>query len=193
MNVNRKNWFICRFVTITLVFFSTISIADTDVKKLIVSCSACHGDLGISKDNKWPNLAGQKEGYLLSQLKAFKEQSRKNEPMTEILSKLTEGDLNKIAKYYASLSFIKPTASHVNKAGQNVRSACISCHGMQGKTVNNTWPNLAGQNKGYLFKQLMDFSSKKRKSMIMNVIASELNEQQMKDVAEYYEQIGSKK
>jgi cytochrome c553 len=62
---------------------------------------------------------------------------------------------------------------------------------MTGKTVNETWPNLAGQNSEYLFKQLMDFSTEKRKSMIMNVIASELNEQQMKEVSKYYEQIGS--
>jgi cytochrome c553 len=129
----------------------------------------------------------------LSQLKAFKDQSRKNEPMREVISNLTENDLAKVAKYYASLPFVKPTASHVNNAGKNVRSTCISCHGMQGKTVNDTWPNLAGQNKGYLLKQLKDFSSKKRQSMIMNVIASELNEQQMKDVAEYYEQQGSNK
>lgn len=193
MNVSQKSWIIGPFVIITLMVFSTLSIANTDIKTLTASCSACHGSSGISENDKWPNLAGQKEGYLLSQLKAFKDQSRKNEAMREVISNLTENDLAKVAKYYASLPFVKPTASHVNKAGQNVRSGCISCHGMQGKTVNHTWPNLAGQNKGYLLKQLMDFSSKKRTSMIMNVIASELNEQQMSDVAEYYQQLGSKK
>jgi cytochrome c553 len=193
MNVSQKNWFIYHFVTITLMVFSTSSIADTDIKTLMITCNACHGDLGVSKENKWPNLAGQKEGYLLSQLKAFKNKSRKSELMTDVISNLTETDLNRIARYYSSLPFIKPAASHINKAGENVRSACISCHGMQGKTVNNIWPNLAGQNKEYLLKQLRDFNSKKRKSMIMNVIASELNEQQMKDVAEYYEQNGSNK
>jgi hypothetical protein len=64
---------------------------------------------------------------------------------------------------------------------------------MTGKTVNETWPNLAGQNSEYLFKQLMDFSTEKRKSMIMNVIANELTEQQMKEVSESYQQLGSEK
>jgi hypothetical protein len=58
MNVSQKNWFIYPFVTITLMVFSTSSIADTDIKTLMITCNACYGDLGISENNKWPNLAG---------------------------------------------------------------------------------------------------------------------------------------
>jgi len=179
-------------VVMFLTLITSLSFAGTKLETLTATCSACHGQLGISSNNEWPSLAGQKKGYLLQQLKAFKKGTRENAMMTGILNNISDEQLDNIAQHYASLPFNKAKASIINKAGKNKRANCISCHGMQGKTVNDTWPNLAGQNKGYLLKQLKDFSSKKRKSIIMNVIANELNEQQMIDVAEYYQQIGSK-
>ena len=56
--------------------------------------------------------------------------------------------------------------------------------------MNTEWPNLQGQNSAYLYKQLADFAMGARESMIMNVIASELSDQQMKDVSDYYENQG---
>ncbi len=36
-------------------------------------CAACHGAEGISANDLWPNLAGQKPGYLTKQMKAFRD------------------------------------------------------------------------------------------------------------------------
>ena len=36
-------------------------------------CSSCHGVKGISMSPLWPNLAGQKEQYLIKQIKAFRD------------------------------------------------------------------------------------------------------------------------
>ncbi|MFA3791876.1 cytochrome c [Aliiglaciecola sp. SL4] len=167
------------------------SLAADDIEHLTSSCTACHGENGVAVVKEWPSLAGQKPGYLLAQLKAFKNGSRENVLMSGLLTNFSEQDLLKIADYYASLPFEKARSASINKAGENVRANCISCHGMTGQTINDTWPNLAGQNKEYLLQQLKDFTSNKRHSIIMNVIASELDEQQMQDVAEYYEQIGT--
>ena len=74
---------------------------------------------------------------------------------------------------------------------KNVRAYCISCHGKHGITVNEEWPNLAGQQKDYLQKQLLAFRDGTRNGPIMQVIAKELNEAQIEAVAEYYSQLSA--
>jgi len=67
------------------------------------TCAACHGGEGISPTGTWPNLAGQKEEYLLAQLKAFKEGTRVNAQMAPMVASLSEEDMANLAAYYSSL------------------------------------------------------------------------------------------
>ncbi len=67
-------------------------------------CAACHGGTGISPTPIWPNLAGQKEQYLLAQLKAFKDGARENLQMSPMVVNLSEEDMANLAAYYASIS-----------------------------------------------------------------------------------------
>ncbi|MBU2879268.1 MULTISPECIES: c-type cytochrome [Aliiglaciecola] len=191
MKISLKNVSLNIFLLVSFCLLTAQTSAADNIETLTANCVACHGENGIASANEWPSLAGQKQGYLLAQLNAFQDGNRENMLMTGLLDSMSEQDLANIAEYYSDLPFEKAAASSINQAGENVRANCISCHGMTGQTINDTWPNLAGQNKGYLLQQLKDFSSNKRHSIIMNVIASELTEQQMKDVAEYYEQIGT--
>jgi cytochrome c553 len=103
---------------------------------------------------------------------------------------LSDKDINALAEYYAAqppkaLASTKPA----NEAGRHVRARCISCHGMSGNTVTPSWPNLAGQQAQYLQNQLLAFRNGSRQGSLMNVIANELSEQQIADVAEYYSQL----
>jgi cytochrome c553 len=66
-------------------------------------CQACHGVDGLSKVPDAPNLAGQIEGYLVAQLKAFKSGERKNEAMTLVASSLSDADIDNLAAWYASI------------------------------------------------------------------------------------------
>ncbi len=49
-----------------------------------------------------------------------------------------------------------------------------------------TWPKLAGQHEEYLYKQLMDFKSGKRKNAQMSPQVLFLNEQDFADLAAYF-------
>jgi len=89
-----------------LSFFAVVSHAG-DVaagKEKSVTCAACHGGEGISPTDVWPNLAGQKEQYLLAQIKAFKDGTRVNSQMAPMVANLSEEDMANLAAYYASLS-----------------------------------------------------------------------------------------
>lgn len=67
------------------------------------SCSACHGPNGIGIIPLYPNLAGQKREYLVAQLRAFREGSRKNPIMSPMATHLSDSDIEDVAAYLASL------------------------------------------------------------------------------------------
>ena len=66
-------------------------------------CAACHGPLGISAIDVYPNLAGQKETYLLNQLRAYKSGERSNPMMQSIVIAMDDDTLKSLAAYFASL------------------------------------------------------------------------------------------
>ena len=66
-------------------------------------CAACHGANGISAIPMYPNLAGQKEQYLLKQLKDFKSGTRKDPVMAPMAMPLSDADMANLSAYYASL------------------------------------------------------------------------------------------
>lgn len=72
-------------------------------KTKAASCAACHGATGISAIPTYPNLAGQKEAYLVQQLKAFKDKTRTDPTMNAMAAPLTDADMANLAAYYASL------------------------------------------------------------------------------------------
>ncbi len=66
-------------------------------------CAACHGANGISNNPLWPNLAGQKEQYLLKQIKAFRDGQRTDPSMAPMVAGLSDADAENLAAYFASL------------------------------------------------------------------------------------------
>jgi len=75
-------------------------------------------------------------------------------------------------------------------AGSEKARACQVCHGKGGKSTNPTYPRLAGQHAKYIIKQLKAFKSGTRKDPIMNGMASTLSDQDMEDVAAFFESNG---
>ena len=66
-------------------------------------CMACHGAEGISPNDIWPNLAGQKEGYLQKQITAFRDGVRNDPMMAPMVKPLSDDDIANLAAYFSSL------------------------------------------------------------------------------------------
>lgn len=69
-------------------------------------CAACHGQNGISQIPMYPNLAGQKEQYLVASMKAYKNGQRQGGQapvMQGQATGLSDEDIANLAAYYASL------------------------------------------------------------------------------------------
>lgn len=67
------------------------------------TCAACHGANGISPNDLWPNLAGQKAGYLVAQMKAFRDGKRQAPMMAPMAAGLSDTDIEDLAAYYSGL------------------------------------------------------------------------------------------
>ncbi len=66
-------------------------------------CAACHGAEGISPNDLWPNLAGQKFSYLVKQIKAFRDGTRSDPMISPMATPLSNEDINNLATYFSSL------------------------------------------------------------------------------------------
>ena len=69
-------------------------------------------------------------------------------------------------------------------------AVCAACHGAAGNSGTPANPRLSQQHDAYIVKQLQEFKSGKRPNPIMQGFASQLSEQDMKNVAAY---LGSQK
>jgi len=72
-------------------------------KEKAALCAACHGADGISTNDLWPNLKGQKSGYMVKQLKALRDGSRTDPMMSPMAAPLTDEDIDNLAAYFSSL------------------------------------------------------------------------------------------
>lgn len=73
------------------------------------------------------------------------------------------------------------------KAGKAKAVNCAGCHGVNGNSTNPAWPKLAGQNAGFIAKQLADFKSgKTRSDPLMAGQVAGLSQQDMDDLGAYF-------
>ena len=72
------------------------------------------------------------------------------------------------------------------KSGQQKAVVCEACHGVDGKSVDPSYPNLAGQHESYLTKALADYRSGRRSNAVMAGMAANLSDKDIMDLAAWY-------
>jgi cytochrome c553 len=81
----------------------------------------------------------------------------------------------------------EPFTSGKVASGEAKSALCTACHGPSGNSVNPEWPRLAGQSAVYIAEQLRLFRSGVRNNPIMKPLATSLSDQDIDDLAVYYE------
>lgn len=95
---------LCLILVLSLSSFNLFAAGNAEAgKSKAMLCSACHGANGISSNDIWPNLAGQKEGYLIKQIKAFRDGQRVDPSMAPMVSTLSDQDVEDLAAFYAGM------------------------------------------------------------------------------------------
>jgi len=77
-------------------------------------------------------------------------------------------------------------AADIAAGKKTVATVCAACHGVDGIAKNPDAPNLAGDNPGYLIKQLKAFKSGARQQDQMSIVAQQLSEEDMANAAAWY-------
>ena len=172
-----------------------------DGKARAVTCNACHGTEGNSQNPLWPNLAGQNAPYIVAQLKAFKDGTRKDPLMTAQALSLSDEEMANLAVYFESLPSAVQTIANVDLLdrgeslyrGGNLEdktSACLACHGPSGRgNPAAKYPALQGQHAAYTAKQLNDYKNADRvtdgKTQMMQDIAARLDKDDIAALSSY--------
>ena len=74
-------------------------------------------------------------------------------------------------------------------AGKARAAMCATCHGPMGLSQLPNAPHLAGQPALYLVEQLKNYRSGKRQNEMMQVMAKPLTDQEIDNLAAWYESI----
>ena len=80
-----------------ILLFNVSAAYAADAPAAAQVCVACHGPHGNSSNPEWPNLAGQKAGYLATQIKAFRDGTRSNALMAPMVASLSDADISVLA------------------------------------------------------------------------------------------------
>jgi cytochrome c553 len=78
-----------------------------DEQLRVQACNSCHGPDGIGVLHAAPYLAGQSAEYLASALRAYKQDTRRNdagEQMRSIAKRLDEADVVAVSGYFANVT-----------------------------------------------------------------------------------------
>ena len=104
---NFNQWRLSLTLLCLVCFCAAIPAAGADLaagRNRAAICTGCHGYAGVSANDEWPNLAGQKTAYLVQQLKAFRDGTRVDPVMSPMVQGLTEADMELVAAWFNSLS-----------------------------------------------------------------------------------------
>jgi cytochrome c553 len=73
-------------------------------EKAVPACAGCHGPTGDGLPVLYPRIGGQFSEYLMAQLKAFREGSRRNNvPMQQIAFRMSDPEMSAVADFAAGL------------------------------------------------------------------------------------------
>ena len=152
---------------------------------LVGKCRTCHGSDGIAKLVVAPHIAGEPEAYLAAQLAAFRDGARRNEMMSVVVKDLSDQDIADLAAWYASHPVVANFADDPGGAPE----LCVACHGEAGIAEQDDTPHLAGDSAMYLDAQLNAFRDGSRESEVMNVIAADLTDADIKAAVDWYTRV----
>ncbi len=94
--------------------------------------------------------------------------------------------MNKLfCRVLAAVSLVTVSAAGVAETPPEAQT-CVQCHGPEGRSTNPLWPNLAGQHKQYLIKQLQAFRGGARDNPDMEPFVGDLSDEQIAALASYY-------
>ncbi|MDF1607746.1 c-type cytochrome [Hoeflea sp. YIM 152468] len=151
-------------------------------KTIAGQCRTCHGLDGYAKIPIAPHIGGEPGSYIRNQLTAFRDGTRVHEMMSVVAKMLTDQQIADLAAWYSSHQATATLTADPSGAPE----ACTACHGVDGIAVVEDAPNLAGETNIYIDTQLKAFRLGKRSHEVMNAVAAEMSDAEIRAAADWY-------
>ena len=188
-------------LSIAALVVSLAQAGDSPEKVAQQWCAACHTATGNSISQLFPRIAGQKQNYIVGQLKEFRSKNRSDEAahdyMWGVARTLDDSAIDGVARYFAAqkpLPNPRQSDNSLVSAGKEIylrgipakgASACVACHGDNGQGTEIA-PRLAGQHAAYFVKQMHVFETLQRPSAAaMQGIVKSLSDDDVRALAAY--------
>jgi cytochrome c553 len=160
--------------------------AADDIEAKAQPCATCHGGKGVPTDPKTiPVIWGQQESYLMKQLRDFRNGERPSAVMAPIAKGVAEGDLRKIAAYFAAKDWPARPVPVKQPSPPKSIAQCQACHqpNFQGGMPA---PGLAGLSYEYLVAAMRSFAKEERTNNLdMPKFMQMLSERERNAIARY--------
>ncbi len=183
---------ILEFLGAALISVACIRPADSTPSGQAITasqCKACHGLEGKAVAPGIPNLAGQRQTYLMKTFDEFRDGSRVHGSLQAVVTQLSENEAKAVAQYYASLQSTRPIRGKpfdAYAAGKQLAENCMSCHGSDGNSKTPGVPSLAGQQPKYTFNATQEYMTGVRHSAPMNPMLARLDRLDVESLALFY-------
>lgn len=154
-------------------------------------CKGCHGMDGKGVAPAIPNLAGQRERYLIAALAEYRDGKRSHAALRDIATRMSDADARNVSSYYASLPPIAPAAKDAHvvspyERGKAAAAPCMRCHGEDGNSKTPGTPNLAGQQPRYFLTAIQEYLMGARDIAPMHVMVRDKSRVDLEDIALYF-------
>lgn len=153
-------------------------------------CKSCHGMDGKGVAPGIPNLAGQRDRYLVAALAEYRHGQRIHAAVRIMAEDLNEAGERNVAAYYASLPPASP-AGHVDvfspyEHGKQLARACTQCHGENGDSAIPGTPSLSGQQPDYFVDAIREYLGGARETSPMHSLVRDLHAVDLESLALYF-------
>ena len=155
---------------VSLVYGGTpVEVPDTMAER-VRACTICHGaEDKAGRDAYYPRIAGKPQGYLINQLRNFRDGRRYYQPMAILLENMSDEYLYEIAQYFSSLQLPYPVPEQIHMQPEEIElaeqlirmgnprrniPACSACHGDDLMGIEPAIPGLLGLSRAYIAAQL---------------------------------------
>jgi cytochrome c553 len=157
-------------------------------KQLSYTCLGCHGVedyKNVYPTYSVPRLVGQRPEYVVAALKEYRSGERSHGTMHQQAASLSDQDIEDIAAYLAGTP-LKSAGNVVGTPPAKVAQLCVACHQKDGVSLAGDYPSLSGQHADYLTRALEEYKRGDRKNAVMSTFVTQLSEDDMRTIADYY-------
>lgn len=156
---------------------------------LAVTCLGCHGIPGYRNaypSFRVPKIGGQKAGYLVLALNAYRAGTRQHPTMQAQADPMSDQDIQDLAAYFQGDEMARDYVSNETIAGVDAAKTCLACHGGGAEGIQPTPPTLSGQEDSYLIYALNQYKQGARTNNVMTAFAAGLSDADIAAIAKIW-------